>query len=67
VQNWHLLVAISIAHLKDMSLIDFEKPHEVVMRILQKYAMKQNKVIARSTAHYLDSSAGKNKINHDSI
>jgi hypothetical protein len=46
VQNWHLLVAISIAHLKDMSLIDFEECHEVVTHILQNYAMKQNKVIA---------------------
>jgi hypothetical protein len=60
-------VAISIAHLKDVSLINFEKRREVVIRILQKYAMKQNKVIAQSIAHELDSSAGKNKRNHDSI
>jgi hypothetical protein len=46
VQNWHLLVAISIAHLKEMLLIDFEKRHEVMMCILQNYAMKQNEVIA---------------------
>jgi hypothetical protein len=46
VQNWHLLVAISIAHLKEMSRIDFEKRDEFVMRILQNCAMKQNKAIA---------------------
>jgi hypothetical protein len=66
VQNWHLLVAISIAHLKDMLLINFEKRYEVVTRILPNYAMPQNKVIAESIAHYLDSSARKNKINHNS-
>jgi hypothetical protein len=29
-----------------MLLIDFEKRHEVMMCILQNYAMKQNEVIA---------------------